>query len=222
MPPAMRIAALFLGPIQTHQYDGAPVRTAGHKRPVDAARLTPLGLVGDEQADRRYHGGPDQALCVYGLAQYEHWRPILGPALGPSFGPGAFSENLTLDGFDETTACIGDTLRLGARETAPLVQISLPRQPCGRLAGKLGRPDLVKLVKDSGLSGCYLRVVDPGDGEVRAGDAVVRTARPAHGVTLTDTNRVKYRQTRDRAALLHVLSAPELAAVWRRQLEQRL
>lgn len=214
----MSIAALFLGPIQTHQYDGEPVRTAGHKRPVDTARLTPLGLFGDEQADRRYHGGPDQALCVYGLAQYAHWRPLLGPALGP----GAFSENLTLDGFDETESCIGDTLRLGARATAPLVQISLPRQPCGRLAAKLGRPDLVKLVKASGLSGCYLRVLDPGDGEVRTGDAVVRTARPAHGVTVTDTNRVKYLQTRDRAALLRVLSAPELAAVWRQRLEQRL
>jgi MOSC domain-containing protein YiiM len=30
------------------------------------------GIQGDEQADRKYHGGPDKALCAYPAAHYDY------------------------------------------------------------------------------------------------------------------------------------------------------
>lgn len=210
----MRIHALHLGPIRTEHYHGKPVRTAGHKHAVASARVTALGLVGDEQADRRYHGGPDQALCAYGWEHYADWQR----QLGVSWPAGAFSENLTLSGFDETTVCLGDRYRIA--DTDLIVQVTSPRQPCERLAAKLGQPDIVGLIKENGRSGCYLRV--QGEGALQVDQALTLCERPAVIVTLDEANQVLYRQRRDRESLLRVLSIDALGAAWRKRLELRL
>ena len=210
----MHIHALHLGAIKTQHYHGRPVRTAGHKHSVPTARLTPSGLVGDEQADRRYHGGPDRALCAYGLEHYADWQSRLGVTLSP----GAFSENLTLSGFDEQSVCLGDRYRIA--DTPVLIEVAAPRQPCEHLAAKLGQPDLVALIKATGHSGCYLRV--QGECDISVGDPLTLYDRPRFAVTLAEANQVLYRQLRDRDSLLRVLSVPTLEASWRRRLEKRL
>jgi MOSC domain-containing protein YiiM len=214
----VQIHSLQLGAITTQVYDGQPLRTAGHKQPVPAARLTRLGLVGDEQADRRFHGGPDQALCVYALEHYPSWEQELGLRLGP----GAFSENLTLRGLTEDEVAIGDILGIGPPGAAPSVevQISLPRQPCSRLAGKLGVPDLIERIKRSSRTGFYLRVLR--EGEIRQGDAISIQQRDPHGVSVAEAAQVFFRQRRDRASLVRLLAVEALAAVWRKRLESRL
>ncbi|MGQ7173863.1 MOSC domain-containing protein, partial [Escherichia sp. R-CC3] len=35
--------------------------------------LTELGLEGDEQAEKKVHGGPDRALCHYPREHYLYW-----------------------------------------------------------------------------------------------------------------------------------------------------
>lgn len=210
----MLIHALHLGPIRTEHYHGKPVRTAGHKQPVPAARVTALGLAGDEQAERRYHGGPDQALCAYGWEHYADWQTRLGGRLGA----GAFSENLTLAGLDEAVVCLGDRYRIEGTDV--VVQVTSPRQPCERLAAKLGQPGIIALIKENGRSGCYLRV--EGAGELRVGQALALCSRPAVAVTLAAANQVLYRQRRDRESLLRVLSVDGLGAAFRSRLERRL
>lgn len=210
----MRIHSLHLGPIKTEHYHGRPVRTAGHKQPVESAWVTALGLVGDEQADRRYHGGPDQALCVYGLEHYADWQRQLGVSLAA----GSFSENLTLSGFDETTVCLGDRYRIA--DTGVTVQVTSPRQPCERLAAKLGQPDIVAQIKKNGRSGCYLRV--EGEGELRVGQLLTLCSRSEVLVTLDEANQVLYRQRRDPQSLQRVLAVEALGASWRKRLAQRL
>jgi MOSC domain-containing protein YiiM len=213
----MRVHALYIGTITTQIYDGREVRTAGHKRAVAKAQLTRLGLIGDEQADRRYHGGPDRSLCVYPLEHYLIWARDLGRALPP----GGFSENLTITGLAEDDVSVGDILGIGPPGEARVeVQVSLPRGPCSRVAAKLQIPDLVARIKDSGRSGYYLRTLR--DGEIRAGDEVVVLQRDPAGVSITEANQVMYRQRRDRASLLRVLAVEALGAQWRRRLESRL
>lgn len=210
----MHIHALHLGPIQTQQYHGKTVRTAGHKHSVLTARLTPNGLVGDEQAERRYHGGPHRALCAYSLEHYAHWQSQLGVL----FPPGAFSENLTLSGFDEQSVCLGDRYRLA--NTPVLIEVTAPRQPCERLAAKLGQPRIIALIKATGHSGCYLRV--HGECEISVGDPLTLADRHPTAVTLAEANQVLYRQRRDPASLLRVLSIPTLEPDFRHRLEKRL
>src|SRR2546428_9249153 len=79
-------------------------RTAYWKDEMDGpAQVGSLGLTGDEQADKRHHGGPEMALLMYAEAHYEHWRTVDGLA---AMGPGGFGENLTVRGADERTICI--------------------------------------------------------------------------------------------------------------------
>ncbi len=210
----MHIHALHLGAITTQHYHGKPVRTAGHKHSVPTARLTPSGLVGDQQAERRYHGGPHRALCAYAWEHYAHWQS----QLGVSFPPGAFSENLTLSGFDEQSVCLGDRYRLA--NTPVLIEVAAPRQPCDRLAAKLGQPAIVALIKATSYSGCYLRV--HGECEISVGDPLTLCHRLPTPVTLAEANQVLYRQRRDPDSLLRVLSVPTLEPDFRRRLEQRL
>ena len=53
-------------------------RSAVDKHPVTVPILaTALGLVGDEQADLRHHGGADKAIHAYSAAHYPQWAQDL-------------------------------------------------------------------------------------------------------------------------------------------------
>ena len=86
-----------------------------HQRHLEGAGDGPrlgrcLGLQGDAVADTRSHGGPDQALLMYADSHYPLWRAEWGRE---DVGPGAFGENLTVEGMTEDDACIGDVLEIG-------------------------------------------------------------------------------------------------------------
>jgi len=185
-----------------------PWRSAIWKQPV----LVPLdlgwqGLAGDQQANRRVHGGPDKAVCVYSLDHAAWWRETLG---APEWGPGAVGENFTVTGQTETSVCLGDIYEVGSA----LVQVSQPRSPCRTLARRWERPDLPKRVVQSGRSGWYLRVLR--EGRVETGTALMLVERPFPDWTIARVNDVSYGLVPgigedDLRALAEV---PVLAAAW--------
>lgn len=208
----MNIVYLNVGLPQNLIYGRSAVYTAGSKAPVPEAYLHTLGLAGDGQADLDNHGGPDKAVCLYSHDHYAYWEGRLGGTLEP----GAFSENFTVSGLAETDVCIGDEFQAGDAR----VQISQPRVPCTKLAGKRGRSDLQAAIHATGFSGFYVRVL--AEGLVRAGDAFSLLRRHPAGVTVAFANQVFYKQRPDRESLQKLLDVPELAAVWRESLSQRL
>lgn len=137
------------------------------KRPVAGPiQVTRMGLAGDDQADRRHHGGPDKALHHYPAEHYEYWRSEL-PGKATLFVNGGFGENLSTRGLTEATVCLGDVWRLGGA----LLQVSQGRQPCHRLNLRFDLPDMVERVRESGRSGWYYRVLEEGIAE--PGDCLV-------------------------------------------------
>lgn len=100
------------------------------KRPPEArVGVTRAGLEGDEQGDKKHHGGREKALHHYAFEHYDAWRadnPTLAPSLASE---GAFGENISTNGLTEADVGVGDVFRLGSA----LVQISQARQPCWRL-----------------------------------------------------------------------------------------
>lgn len=207
----MRIVSLQVGTPATQTYFGKTALTSGHKTPVAAAYLHRLDFEGNAQADLKNHGGPDKAACVYSFDHYAYWEKELGVTLTP----GAFSENLTIAGVREAEVCIGDVFRMGEAR----VQISQPRGPCSKLAGRFGRKDLPNKIHANSFSGFYFRVLD--EGLVRVNDAVERLARHPLGVTVEFANQVIYKQRTDTESLERVLAVEALAAVWREALERR-
>lgn len=72
------------------------------KLPVDSAEVTSLGLAGDQHEDRKHHGGPDRAVCLYALELIQRLREE-----GHPIAPGTTGENLTLQGVDWQTVIPG-------------------------------------------------------------------------------------------------------------------
>lgn len=175
--------------------------------------LDTLNLAGDLQADQKNHGGPDQALCVYPGTHYSYWSQQLGhPML-----PGSFGENLTLAGdATEHDVCLGDIFRLGEA----VVQVSQPRSPCYKLGLRWQTPLLPKWLQDSGRTGWYMRVVQPG--HVAPTDILKLLERPYPAWPLALVNSVKYEQRENLTLAAELLACPALGGQWRRKMQGRL
>jgi MOSC domain-containing protein YiiM len=186
------------------------------KKPVAGPiAATVSGLVGDAHGDRRHHGGPDKALHAYAAAHYPTWAADL-PDLAPLLRPGAFGENLVVEGAVEADICLRDRWRLGGA----LLEVSQGRQPCWRLNLRFEQPDMARLVQGSGRTGWYFRVIEPGAIAPRQTAQLV--ARPHPEWSLDRVSRLLYRDPLNRAALEVFAALPELPDKWRNLAEARL
>ncbi|MCD6672278.1 MAG: MOSC domain-containing protein [Burkholderiaceae bacterium] len=174
----------------------------------------PEGLDGDEQGDRRVHGGPDKAVHLYPREHYEPWIIELGalPVLG---APGAFGENLSTAGLLENDVCLGDTVRVGG----VVLQVSQSRQPCWRLNHRFGVADMARRVQERSRPGWYCRVLQPG--ELRAGDSIELLERPHPEWPLERLMRLLYRSDPTDPDLVLALQLP-IVPSWRRLFERRI
>ncbi len=154
---------------------GRLVRTGAWKLPVDGpAALRGTGVEGDEQADRKVHGGFHKAVYAYAREDTDWWEAELARQLPH----GVFGENLTLRGVDVTGSVIGERWRVGSA----LLEVSEPRFPCWVLGARFGDPGMVKRFAAARRPGAYLRIVD--EGQVEAGDSLEMVERPAHDLTI--------------------------------------
>lgn len=154
-------------------------KTVGHsaivKTPIEGTVAVRDDLVGDdEQADKKVHGGPDQAVYAYARESYEWWERELGTPLEN----GTFGENLTTEAVDVDAALIGERWRIGST----LLEVTSPRIPCSTLASRMGDPKFVKIFANGRRPGAYLRIIEPG--QLKAGDAIEIVSRPDHEVTI--------------------------------------
>jgi MOSC domain-containing protein YiiM len=179
---------------------GRTVQSAIVKAPVAGrVRVAGVNLEGDDQADRRVHGGPDKAVYAYAREDTAWWEGELGRELGP----GAFGENLTVEGVDVSGAVIGERWTAGTVE----LEVCQPRFPCFKLGLRFGDPLMLKRFTLAERPGAYLRIVR--EGEIGAGDEVTIAERPDHGITIALVARAVMI---DDGLLVHAASAPALPA----------
>ncbi len=136
------------------------------KHAVLEAQVTMLGLAGDKQKNRRLHGGPERALCLYAIEVIDRLR-----GEGHPIAPGSTGENLTLRGVPWTDVHIGDRLALGAEV---LIEISSLTVPCRNIAASFADGGFTRL-RAHGESRLYARVLR--EGVLRPGDRAERLAR---------------------------------------------
>ena len=201
---------------------GRPTRIAEHGQstgiyksavagPLD---LTVEGLRGDVQADRRVHGGPDKAVHHYAADNYA----LLGagmPTIADQLVPGSIGENVSTQGFDESSVCIGDIFRLGRA----LLQVSQPRSPCWKIDHRYACDGVARLIAEVGLTGWYYRVLEPA--AVCSGEELELSERLAGAVSLQELWRLWREHRPDPAELARVAAAPGLTAGWRHKLLER-
>jgi len=187
-------------PQQLSVRHGRPLMSAIGKTPVEGrVRVAGVNVEGDDQADRRVHGGPDKAVYAYAVEDTAFWAAELGRELGA----GAFGENLTTEGVDASGAVVGERWRIGDVE----LEVCQPRLPCNKLALRLGEPLMVKRFAQASRPGAYLRILV--EGELGAGDAIEVLSRPSHGITVRDVSDAILL---DETLLARAALAPELPA----------
>ncbi|MDO5605096.1 MAG: MOSC domain-containing protein [Paracoccus sp. (in: a-proteobacteria)] len=177
--------------------------------------LGPEGLAGDEQADRRVHGGTEKALHHYPADHYPSWLAELGP-LPALTRPGGFGENLSAHGLTETTVAVGDIFRLGRA----LIQVSQGRQPCWKLNHRFGIPDMARRVQQTGRTGWYYRTLEPGT--VTSGDRLELVDRLAPDWPLARLWRALYVDVMNLSELRAIAALEVLADGWRKHAARRV
>jgi MOSC domain-containing protein YiiM len=190
------------------------VETGIFKQPVvGPVRVRELGLEGDGQADLSVHGGIHKAVYAYSFAHVRRWRAELER---DDLGYGSFGENLSVAALDEHQIHIGDVLRCGGA----LLQVTQPRSPCFKLALKLGMPTLPKRFLQSGRTGFYLKVLEPGD--VQAGDLMQRISSDPAGISVHAVHRLAHFERQDLAGVRRAVAVEALAPEWREPLRALL
>ena len=159
----MRLSSVNVGQEREIKSAKTSGKTGIYKRPVDGPVWVSVGgLAGDEISDTENHGGPDQAVYVYGIPDYDWWSETLGRELPP----GTFGENLTITDLESADFAIGDRLEIG-----PVVlAITAPRIPCVTVATRMNDPLFVKRFRQAERPGLYCCVIR--EGWVKAGDPV--------------------------------------------------
>jgi MOSC domain-containing protein YiiM len=210
----MRVLSVNVGLPRNVVWRGKPVTTGIYKDPVGGrVPVRVLNLEGDRQADLRVHGGPEKAVYAYPSEFYELWsreRPEL------DFGPGRFGENLTTEGLLDEDVSVGDRFRIG---TAELV-VTEPRLPCFKLGIKMGRAEFVTEFLERGLLGFYLAVAR--EGEVEAGDRIVRLARDPRGFRVDEIARLYARDRGDIEGMQRAADLDVLPQSWRKYFQERI
>ena len=130
-------------------------RTGHFKEPQAAGHIGPDGLDGDSIVDTAHHGGPDQAVYIFGEIDRLWWEDHLQRALPAGF----FGENLLIDRLATDDLALGDVLEIGEVR----LQITSPRIPCVTFAARIGDPQGVKLFHEAARPGAYARVLHSGD-----------------------------------------------------------
>lgn len=202
------VVSVNVGLPRVVEWRGRQVSSAIWKEPVEGPIvLEGINLVGDDQADRRVHGGIDKAVYAYSVEDYQRWATTTGP-----LRPGTFGENLTTGGIDLGKAHIGDRWRVGSA----VLEVSQPRQPCFKIGIAMGDDSFPGAFAAAGRPGTYLRIITAGS--LQAGDLIVvdPAALPAVRVDSLVDDEI------DEAVLRQVVDDPRVPEGWRRSAARAL
>ncbi len=201
-----RLLSVNVGLPRDVAWQGRMVHTSVWKAPVTGRRMVRrLDVDGDAQGDLQGHGGEHRAVLVYQVESYRYWERELGR--GP-MDPGQFGENFTVEGLADDEVCIGDRYRIGSA----LFEVTQPRVTCFRVGMRMGEARMAALLVAHRRPGFYFRVLE--EGEVGAGDDIVRVARGPEEMTVAEIDALLYLPGHPRDRLERALRIPALSAGW--------
>ena len=138
------------------------------KLPISETEIGERGIPTDRQDDRKNHGSPDQALCIFAIEVIEELQ-----AEGHPINAGSAGENLTMSGLDWSRIVPGTRLRLGADV---LIEVTAYTTPCYKNAEWFIDGDFNRMHEKlfPGMSRVYARVIETGS--IQEGDTVTAVA----------------------------------------------
>lgn len=198
------VTSVHIGLPRDEEWAGNLRRTAIDKRSVtEPVDVRTLGIVGDQVADTKHHGGIHRAVYAFAQEDLDVWTERLGDTVAP----GTFGENLTTSGIDVNGALLGERWRIGT-VLLEVVDIRIPCRVFKNWMGLRGFDDTawVRRFTEEGRPGACFRVLE--EGSLRAGDPISVEHRPGHDVDISMMFRAL---TTDRSLLPRLLEIEGLA-----------
>jgi MOSC domain-containing protein YiiM len=186
-------------------------RTGIYKLPKEQVFINELGIQGDVQIDKRYHGGPERALHQYSLKSYEKIIKAY-PLLQQKAWPGSMGENLSIANMHEQNVCIGDIYQIGVCQ----IQVSGPRMPCFKISAKFNTPNLDKFVAKHAIHGWYYRVLQGGS--LLLADPIQLVERPNPSVSIAHFLEVVQNKVNTPDKITQTINAIDLDPEWKEKL----
>ena len=210
----MANVSLYIGGIRPLPQSGRP--TGIYKQPASGPlELGPEGFVGDQQADRRVHGGPDKAVHLYPARHYARLAERF-PEAAALLVAGSNGENISTPDLDENDVCLGDIWRLGSAR----LQLCQPRNPCWKIDERYGCDGMAQFIAEHRLTGWYWRVVTPG--VVNPGDTLSLEQRDPTACTLAEAMLLWQTHRPAMADLEKLAASPGMAENWKQKILTRI
>jgi len=206
------IHTLAIGmPKELHYSNGRSMITGIEKRKVQEVFLSVRGFEGDDVADKKHHGGPDRAVCLYPAEHYIQWEQELGKPLPTA----AFGENLTVTNMLEAEICIGDIYKIGDA----VIQVTQGRVPCSTIDKYTEANILLKRLIETGYTGFLARVLE--EGTICANSKIELVEKHPERISVLHCNEV-YFKNKDALAMKRIQAVDALAEDWKQKLEKRI
>jgi MOSC domain-containing protein YiiM len=207
----MKIIGLYSGKLSNIGEKRSP--TGIYKQSLEQVSVDELGIIGDIQADKRFHGGSEKALHQYALSSYEKIIKRY-PLLYKKAKSGMIGENLSATAMNEHNVCIGDIYKVGSS----ILQVGSPRIPCWKIDAKFKQPDLNQFISQHRLNGWYYRVLQAGN--ITLNDEFLLQQRPNTHVTVDTILKVIYGETEAQLVEL-ATNAIGLDPEWQKRLQKK-
>ena len=178
--------------------------------------VSAAGIAGDEQADRKHHGGVEMAVHHYPLEHYDSWRREYLEKADAFANSGAFGENITTRGMTEESVHIGDVYNVGSAR----LQVSQARQPCWKLNVRFGIDGMALRVQEAGRTGWYYRVLEPG--KIIQGDIFELIDRPQPEWPLSRLLHYLFAEPLEYDKLEELAGISELSPNWQQLFRRRI
>lgn len=212
------VLALKIGLVENVTFaDGTTLESAIRKQPVDKITVHELGAEGNDVGLKAHHGGVDKALFFMAEKTFEKLTALIGKDFDWK-NTAIYGENFIVSELDESNVCVGDHYQIGD----VIVEVSQPRKPCERLSLNSECAETQKIVREKGLTGWYVRVIQPG--VCKKGDKIHRLQRPYPDLNIMHLNQLAAQKPTEtmRAELEKALACEVLAEAFKRTLRNQL
>ncbi|GAB4012597.1 MAG: MOSC domain-containing protein [Bdellovibrio sp.] len=211
MNKSFKVIGLFIGKIGKLSNG---VESAIHNNLQEQIILKKDGIVGDQVADKKYHGGEMRVLHHYSQKNYQHLKSTF-PEIADHFVPGSFGENLLTEELTEQELNIGDIYSLGTAK----IQLTVCRRPCATLNYGYKNDRVLKEIIRTGKTGWFYRILE--EGIVKLGDELSLIERPFENLPILKLHEQGYGTERfsDREFLKRCWETGLLDKGWKPKLE---
>ncbi|TBM23939.1 6-hydroxyaminopurine reductase [Hafnia paralvei] len=208
----MHYPTIYVGTIVP--YEGSKPSAIGKRQITGGVMLHRLGLDGDEQAEKKVHGGPDRALCHYPREHYHFWRQQY-PQQAEQFCAPALGENISTEGMTEENVFIGDIYRWGDA----FIQVTQPRSPCYKLNYHMDIEGFSVQMQETGRCGWLYRIV--GEGVVSEDQPLELVSRNS-GISVAEAISICFHMPFDEEEYRRLMCAAGISASWSKTLQMRV